>query len=244
MADIWKSDKSVKGFDSSWSNSQGLEITKGELKHLTGFDLDGISLHKPLTLRRSITRRTWLEYLSVSLIPIYFLFVKYIAWVIFSDIDAEANTHNAPAISVILSFLVTTVIYLKIREFFANKRIPKTIIPLFEEVSKYNQLAQILEVQDQLEAAGNPVVLSNREKTIEALELTRADLVRALKTERILRENKDIISIRPELFENNLIALRTLQVNEQASESGQLLNEALQVAVGVQEEMKKLQNQR
>lgn len=67
---------------------------------------------------------------------------------------------------------------------------------------------------------------------------------RALKTERILRENKDIINMRPELFENNLIALRTLQVSEQATESGQLLNEALQVAVGVQEEMKKLQNQR
>lgn len=86
--------------------------------------------------------------------------------------------------------------------------------------------------------------MSNREKTLEALELTRVDLVRTLKTERILRENKDIINMQPELFENNLIALRALQVNQQATESGQLLNEALQVAVGVQEEMKKLQNQR
>lgn len=244
MADRWKSDKSVKGFDSNWSNLQGLEITKGELKHITGFDLDGISLHKPFTLRRAISRRAWLELLSVSLIPIYFLFIKYIIWVILSRVDEQAHTNNAPVISVILSLLITTVIYLKIREFFVNKRIPKTIIPLLEEVSKYNQLAKILEVQDQLEAAGNPGVLTNREKTLEALELTRADLVRALKTERILRENKDVINMRPELFENNLIALKTLQVNQQATESGQLLNEALQVAVGVQEEMKKLQNQR
>ncbi|HEY9728308.1 MAG TPA: hypothetical protein V6D50_17795 [Chroococcales cyanobacterium] len=164
--------------------------------------------------------------------------------VILSRVDRQADTHNAPVISVILSLLITTVIYLKIRDFFANKRILKTIIPLLEEVSKYNQLAKILEVQDQLEAAGNPGILSNREKTLEALELTRADLVRALKTERILRENKDIINMQPELFENNLIALTTLQVSQQATESGQMLNEALQVAVVVREEMKKLQNPR
>jgi hypothetical protein len=221
-----------------------LEITKGELKHLTGFDLDGISLHKPFTLRRAIGRRARLEFLSISLIPIYFLLVECIVWVILSRVDRQADTHNAPVISVILSLLITTVIYLKIRDFFANKRILKTIIPLLEEVSKYNQLAKILEVQDQLEAAGNPGILSNREKTLEALELTRADLVRALKTERILRENKDIINMQPELFENNLIALTTLQVSQQATESGQMLNEALQVAVVVREEMKKLQNPR
>ncbi len=243
MADIWKSDKSVNG-DSSWSNPQGLEITKGELKHLTGLSFNDISLHSPFTLRRTIRRRAWLEVLSTSLIPLCFVFVEYILWDILSKVDAANDTHNALAISIILSFLITTVVYIKIRETFASQRIPQTIIPLLEEVSKYNQIVKIVDVQDQLEAAGNPGVLSNREKTIEVLELTRADLVRALKTERILRENKDIINMRPELFENNLIALRTLQVSEQATESGQLLNEALQVAVGVQEEMKKLQNQR
>jgi len=118
----------VKGSDSSWSNSLGLEITKGELKHLIGFDLDGISLHKPFTLRRAIGRRARLEFLSISLIPIYFLLVECIVWVILSRVDRQADTHNAPVISVILSLLITTVIYLKIRDFFANKRILKTII--------------------------------------------------------------------------------------------------------------------
>lgn len=243
MAEVWKSDKSAKG-DSRWSNPQGLEITKGELKHLTGLGLDDIPLHRPSTLRRAISRRVKLEVLS-NVMPLGFFFVEYyILWIILSDIDAKVGTHNAPTISIILSSLITILIYLKRRRTFADQGIPKTIIPLLEEVSKYNKLAKILEVQNQLEAAGNPGILSNREKTIEVLELTRADLVRALKTERILRENKDIINMQPELFENNLIALRTLQVSEQATESGHLLNEALQVAVGVQEEMKKLQNQR
>jgi hypothetical protein len=38
--------------------------------------------------------------------------------------------------------------------------------------------------------------------------------------------------------------VRALQVSQEASEYGQLLNEALQIGVSVQEEMRKLQGQR
>jgi hypothetical protein len=40
------------------------------------------------------------------------------------------------------------------------------------------------------------------------------------------------------------VALTALQVSDQASEQGRLLNEALQIVVDVREEMRKLQNQR
>jgi hypothetical protein len=66
-------------------------------------------------------------------------------------------------------------------------------------------------------------------------------LICALKTERILRENKKFIAGTTELFDNNLTTLQALQVNEEASEHRRLLGEALQIAVGVQEEMKKLE---
>ncbi|MDW8453227.1 MAG: hypothetical protein RML39_07205 [Oscillatoriaceae cyanobacterium SKYGB_i_bin93] len=69
--------------------------------------------------------------------------------------------------------------------------------------------------------------------------MTRSDLVRALKTERILRKNKDFIARNPEIFANNLAVLTTLQVSDRASEQGRLLNEALQVAISTQEEMKR-----
>ena len=244
MADIDEWSKPIDDSKSIWSNLQGLEITKGELKHLTGFDLTSIPLHKPLTLRRAISRRAWLEILSTSLTPIYFFLVSYILWVRFAIIDTLSSTNNAPVFSLTLSSLITLLIYLTIRKYFANKRIPKTTIPLLEEVSKYNQVAKIVEVQNQLEAVGNSVVLFDKEKISEALDLTRADLVRALKTERSLRENKDIINIRPELFENNLASLKALDVSEKAGESGQLINEALQVAIGVQEEINKLKTER
>jgi hypothetical protein len=86
--------------------------------------------------------------------------------------------------------------------------------------------------------------LSDRQKVIEALTLTKEDLVRALKAERVLRENKNFLVGNPELLTTNLRTLQTLQVNDRASEYGRLLNEALQIAAGVQQEMTKLHNKR
>ncbi|MBW4549388.1 MAG: hypothetical protein KME25_34035 [Symplocastrum torsivum CPER-KK1] len=263
MTDMDKLDKSVKGSNPNCSTLLGLEISKGELKHLTGLGLNNISLHKPSTFKRAISeRRVALEILFAALSPVYFVivsvFVVALTSLVLSNIDinllipaATLKDIGATTMIQILSIttywipttIITIVFYLKIRQLLLNKIvIPKTTISLIEEVIKYNRIAKTVEVQQQLEAAGNPVILSNREKVIEALNLTRADLVRALKTERILRENKDIINSQPELFENNLAALKALDVSEQASESGQLLNETLQVAIGVQEEMKKLQD--
>ena len=46
-----------------------------------------------------------------------------------------------------------------------------------------------------------------------------------------------------DLFTNNLATLASMQVTEEATEHGKLLNEALQISLDVQQEMKKLQSQ-
>ncbi|MHC5595314.1 MAG: hypothetical protein ACYTXC_05000 [Nostoc sp.] len=116
---------------------------------------------------------------------------------------------------------------------------------LLNEVDRYNTVIRVIDINDQIEEAGNPeVVIKERDGVIEALKLTKSDLVRALKTERILRENKSFILSNTELFVNNLATLTAMQVTEQATEHGRLLNEALQIALDVQHEMKRLQTQR
>ena len=113
---------------------------------------------------------------------------------------------------------------------------------LLSDIKRFNYLIKSIHINDQLEEAGNlSVMLKDRERITEALKLTREDLCRALKTERILRENKKFIAGNPALFENNLIALTTLQVDDQASEQGRLLDEALQIALSTQEELRKFQ---
>ncbi len=115
---------------------------------------------------------------------------------------------------------------------------------LLHEVDRFNAVIKAIDINDKIEAAGNTEVgIKERRRVIEALKYTRADLVRALKTERILRENKNFIVNNSELLANNLATLTQMQVTEQASEHGRLLNEALEIAMDVQQEMKRLQSQ-
>lgn len=117
------------------------------------------------------------------------------------------------------------------------------LISLLEDVERYNSAIKGIDINDQIESAGNPgVALKDRNRVIEALQLTREDIVRALKTERILRENQKFIKLNPELFANNLTALAALQVHDQASEYGRFLNEAFQIGLSIQDEMKQLKS--
>lgn len=111
----------------------------------------------------------------------------------------------------------------------------QTLLGLLAEVKNYNTIVNNIRVLDQLRAVGNPVKLTDRDKVIKALVINRRDLVRALNTERILRENPDF---NPEQFDVDLTALQALQVNEKSSEYSELLDTALKVGVRLQEEMK------
>lgn len=127
----------------------------------------------------------------------------------------------------------------KIRFSYRNRNLAR----MFEDVKRFNSVIKAIDLNDQIEAVGNlGVGLQNREKVIHALRLAREDIIRALKTERILRKNQKFIQLNYELFETNLTALTSLQVNDQAGEYGRFLNEALQIVVDVQQEVRKLQD--
>jgi hypothetical protein len=112
---------------------------------------------------------------------------------------------------------------------------------LMAEVVAYNNMIYAIHLNDQIEEAGNPdVKLEERDKVLAALQLTREDLIRALRTERILRENAKFMQTNPHLFASNLTALTALQVTDRATEHGRLLNEALQIAIDVQHQVKNL----
>lgn len=124
-----------------------------------------------------------------------------------------------------------------------NKHMTSSLKVLLNDVYRYNSVIQAIDINDQIEAAGNPAVgLQNRDRVIRSLKFTRLDLVRALKTERILRENKAFILTNSDFFTHELSSLSTIAVSEQAAEHDRLLNEALQIAMDVKQEMKKLQD--
>ena len=127
---------------------------------------------------------------------------------------------------------------------FLKQNMTNSLRILLNDVERYNSVIKAIDINDQIEDVGNlGVSIQEREKVLLALELTRNDLIRALKTERILRENKSFIITNSDLFTNNLAALASMQVTEEATEHGRLLNEALQISLDVQQEMKNLQSQ-
>ena len=210
---------------------EGLAITKKDLKLLTGVCVDEMKLYgyKYIIISSVIVL---FGFMVLSLIIAFQIdTIIFVGWLLigaglFNQINSSGIPRN----------ILKVLFWQKPSEHLLN---------ILQEVERYNAIVKAIDIKDMLEEAGNPGIgLSNREQVIEALEVTRSDLIRGLKTERILRENKSFIEGNPKMFANNLIALTALQVSDQASEQGQIIDEALQIAVSVQREMRKLDSQR
>jgi hypothetical protein len=147
------------------------------------------------------------------------------------------------AIALLMTFGVILLMRFIQREFPKNRRVQipqvsKSLARLYDEVAKYNKVIRDIDIFDRLEAAGNPIRLHDRKSILAALKITHDDLVRALKTERILRENPDF---NPEQFAIDLTAFHAIQVSEKASEYGQFFDATIQIAIDVQKTMQDLQ---
>jgi hypothetical protein len=216
---------------------QSLEISLGELRHLSG--VDPTEVFRPTSLHNAKERWSFLlqEFLlSLALTPI-------IVGILQIFVILPLIGRSLPA--TIITLILVPIAVVAGRWFWLKRNTPVALCCLLDEVERYNAVIKAIHINDQLEAAGTKEMsLSDRQKVIEALTLTKEDLVRALRAERVLRENQRFLVGNPELLTTNLRTLQTLQVNDRASEYGRLLNEALQIAAGVQEEMTKLQNKR
>jgi hypothetical protein len=204
---------------------QGLAIRRGELRRWSGTSINAVLM--PPTMKKFLT-----EILKTcALVPLLFLSCLVQARIFLDFTPFLVILHVAIAFGLVVRDAK--------KIYFTKKNY--NLVRLFEEVDRYNAVIKAIDLNDRIESAGNPSVkLQDRDRVIDALYLTREDLIRALKTERILRENENFIQLNQQLFDSNLSALAALQVSDRASEHGRLLNEAIQIAVDVQQEMRKL----
>ncbi|MBP5976574.1 magnesium transporter [Brasilonema sp. CT11] len=210
-----------------------LEITKGELRRLIGLNPDDVlrpSIIKDREKRFRFLINEIVVALLVSLIIVGFVY----AFVILPTIGS----------SIILGIVLLTTVLIAIivgRWFWRRFTYPRTLRVLLDQVDKYHKLVIAIAIHDQQITSGNTDSrIADREKVLAALQLIREDFVRALKTERILRDNKELFTNNQELLVNNLTKLQALQVSSQASEYAQILNQSLQIAMSVQTEITKL----
>ncbi|MEH2433439.1 MAG: hypothetical protein V7K25_04160 [Nostoc sp.] len=234
---------------------QGLEISQDELQKLTNLPVNDqlLIITNPLKklVKIYIQKIKSSEGATVIFIGFATFVFAYLLFDIFIKLFVSWITIPSWILLIILGVWIgsftQSILYLiwKSRNKIVKINMTSSLQILLNDVERYNTVIRAIDINDQIEEAGNPeVLIKERESVIEALKLTKSDLVRALKTERILRENKSFILSNTELFVNNLATLTAMQVNEQATEHGRLLNEALQIALDVQHEMKRLQTQR
>ncbi|MCS6812045.1 MAG: hypothetical protein NZ772_00485, partial [Cyanobacteria bacterium] len=112
---------------------------------------------------------------------------------------------------------------------------------LLDDVDRYNEVIQAVDVLDRLAAAGNSQIqLDNRAEVLKALELVRESLICGVMTDRILRENRGLLSRRYDLFasiETNFSTLKAIELSHQANDYSRLLNQALQIGTNVYREI-------
>lgn len=125
------------------------------------------------------------------------------------------------------------------QEYNRKNSLSPTLTALLQEIKKYNQVVEELvyniNVIDQLEEVGEAVSIKDRDNVLGAFRGMRTDLIRALKVERILRENP---RFKPELFSVNFAPLQDLELSQQVANCAQLVNDALQIGIRVQETMR------
>ena len=213
----------------------GLEITKGELRRLTGVDPEDVfrpSILKNREKRFGFFINEVITALAFTPIIVGFIYAFIILPIIGSSIPLG-----------LLLLALAPVMVILIRGVLRQKNCPKSLTKLLDEVDEYHEVIQAIDINDQLASSGNTQSnINDRDKVIEALQLIREDLVLALKTERVLRDNKKLLANNQDLFVNNLANLQALQVSTEAGQYAQLLNQSLQIAVDVQSQIRKLQS--
>ncbi len=116
-----------------------------------------------------------------------------------------------------------------------------TLSHLLDEIDRFNEMVAAVEILEELGSTQNSRLnLENRHEVIEALHLTRESLVCGLMTERVMRKHQKFMARREEMFssiERNLATLQLLQVSDDASDYGRLLNEAIQIGTSVHREL-------
>lgn len=227
-----------------------LKITPRELEHLTGFEVNEIfiggvlgGVYRP-SVFRSFKRFASLCITEILVSAIAFIFTLPFGFLIIRNSVNAVTDFNTIArflqltlgITLIVIFSWNIYMHLKVRSL-------KTLANLLDEVDRYNEVIQALEVFDKLEAIRNyPETLIDRNQIIEALKFTRSSLCCGLMNEKILRENRSILARHYELFatiENNMVSLRAIEVNNQANEYKTLLNQAFAISLSVHQEVQK-----
>ncbi|MEO1069807.1 MAG: hypothetical protein AAFW95_11910 [Cyanobacteria bacterium J06638_6] len=219
---------------------QALRITHNELDQLTGLDISSVFMGG--VIRPSV----WQSRRQLCSLLITECLVLGTIWIVCLGIGLVLVRHRDgfSQFGVLLLGIAGAIAAGAIAWHIYQWRRAKTLITLarlLDECDRHNDIIQALQVMAELDAVQvSARDVSQHSEMLTALQATRDSLISALMTEKIMRRHRALLQRRQELFttiETNLATLQALQVNHQASEYRQFLQEALNIGLAVQREM-------
>jgi hypothetical protein len=230
---------------------EDLKITQKEVETLTGLEISDTFMgraYRPSLFRQPKRLLSFLmtEVFTLGLILIFCLPISLIIARNIGGLTGDAGS-TLRFLQITLGISIAIAIAWNLFLWQTSKRM-KTLAHLLDEVDRHNEIIEAVHIINELGSIKNSTItLIDQEDVLKALSATRESLTCALMTEKILRKHQRFIARRHELFssiETNLAALKALQINHQANEYGQLLNEALQIGMNVYQEIDQLNSLR
>ena len=241
MTDGTSGENSENPADSNDVNLDNLRIDQRELDKLTGLDISDVTMGWAYRQTAFLPQRrlAWVseQLLSVGVALVFCVPVTLLLSRAISGDDVSAVWRWMPVGGVGAIALTTTWTTYRWQE---GKRLI-VLSHLLDEIDRFNEMVAAVEILEELGSTQNSRLnLENRQEVIEALHLTRESLVCGLMTERVMRKHQRLMARRQEMFssiERNLATLQLLQVSDEASDYGRLLNEAIQIGTSVHREL-------
>ena len=234
---------------------KALAITAKELERLTGFEVNDLFIGSIVggSFRPGLFKSPK-RMLSFGLMQVFALILAMILTLPVGLIIIRNNANSVtdlPTISKFLQVTLSVTVTLVVGWNLLMKVRSRSLLPLarlLDDVDQFNDVVSAVNVMDRLNAIGTLQTQAytqteHRQQVMEALTIARSSLVCGLMTEKILRQNRSLLARRADLIDNieaNLASLRALEVNNQASEYVELLNEALKIGMSVQQEVQQL----
>ena len=227
--------------NSNTTNLDNIRINARELDKLTGLDISEVTMGWAYrqTAFAPHNRMAWLseQLLSVGVALVFCVPVTLMMSRAISGDDMQAVWRWLPVGGVSAVAMTTAWTTYRYQE---GKRLI-VLSHLLDDIDRFNEIVAAVEILEELGSTQNSYLnLENRQEVLEALHLTRESLICGLMTERVMRKHQRFMSQRQEMFssiERNLATLQLLQVSDDASDYGRLLNEAIQIGTSVHREL-------
>jgi hypothetical protein len=221
-----------------------LEITNHELEKVCGREVNDLFIGGIVggVLRSSVRgnpqKLLSLLVVEVAVFGLLLIFTLPVSFAITRNINLDQASGGQFFIGITLGIAIVLLVLWNVSMIVRAPHF-KMLMRLLDEIDRFNELVRAVAVVDRLDGIQSRQ-FENRLEILNALNVTRDSLMSGIMTERILRENRGLLSRRQDLLthiETNLSALSVMEVSDEASDYSRILNEALQIGAIVQREM-------